>query len=69
MKREVDLVAEPGERVEVRGYFRWIPGEVTAVHPETEQSPATYEVRTDDGDQWIAAASGIRKPQAAPEQP
>lgn len=76
MKREVNLVAEPGERVEVRDYSsdEWIAGEVEEVwakwyrgNPDAfthyRVSHADPDLRRDD-----YPAGRIRKPQAAPEQ-
>lgn len=63
MKREVDLIAEPGERVEVLG---GVPAVVLSVkvHFQLSETLIYYRVAFLEGDRvdWIESST-IRKPQ------
>lgn len=67
MKREVDLVAEPGERVELKFEGEWIPGTMLDSREITGFTGHVYLIRTEKGDMFAVEAM-VRKPQAAIEQ-
>jgi hypothetical protein len=70
VKREVDLVAEPGERVEYLMGESWTSGTVSDVWTIWAKDAAfnRYTVIRPNGTPIHFGDNAIRKPQAAPEQ-